>query len=91
MSRVLAVVDNSIMVKFADVKPNDILHISGDERDPIIERVEFDGRGLVRLHYKPRNVLNQWYPVNSNWMETAHGNHIFIHDLYNERADFEKT
>lgn len=87
--RVLAVVGRSIMVYIYDVVPGDILHIRGDESDPIIERVEHSG-DEIRFQYKvPKNVGTKI--TKSSWMlrNSRFGNKTFIHDLKNERLEFD--
>lgn len=85
MSRVLGVVGNTIMVHIHDVVPGDVLSIYGDERDPIVERIERDGN-KVRLHYKSHaGTLTK----HSIWMNPEQGERMFVTDLKNERREFE--
>lgn len=103
-TRVRAVVDTSIMVHIHDVVPGDIVYIRGNEKDPIIDRVERREDGWVRLHYKVAGVQPDVFDVNgktwvlhpikmSQWMNpspsrTGNGC-MFIHDLKRERDLYE--
>lgn len=94
MTRVLSVVDRSIMVSVFDVRPNDIIHVSGDERDPIVERVEHNDKGQVRFHYKQSPQRRMSRNIDTTlWMPAVPGqmDKVFIHDLMNERVEFNVT
>jgi len=90
-SRVKAIVGNSIMVELKDVKVGDILCVSGDEGDPIIEQID-EHNGSFRFHYRPRGFnerLGCDHVTESSWLnpnEDRSSGHIFVTDLKNERA-----
>ena len=98
MSRVQGVIGRAIKVSIYDVVDGDILDSRGGEGDPIIERVERDG-DRVRFHYKHREPTEIQKELNitpvavSNWMGkdvTGCSGFVFIHDLRNERKDYER-
>jgi hypothetical protein len=87
MTRVLSVVENSIMVSIFDVVPGDILFIRGDERDLIIESVEKREDGAVRYIYKKQE--GRYHAPHTIWMDgKLDGGKVFLHDLKRERLEF---
>jgi hypothetical protein len=87
VSRVLAVVERSIMVHIHDVVPGDIISVRGDESDPIIQYIEQNGEDY-RFHYRDRgpDAVKR-----SNWMQPWRGNghnKVFVADLKGERHEY---
>lgn len=88
MSRVKGIVGNAIKVHIHDVVAGDILSISNDESDPIIEVIERDGE-KVRFLYRERPKLQILTINKSFWLDPKKGEYVFIHDLKGERFEFE--
>ena len=74
------------MVHIHDVVPGDVLYCNDDESDPIISKIEVDGekRKFFYKTFRPDDIAE------SLWLDPAIGKHVFIHDLKQERFEFQK-
>lgn len=76
------------MVHIHDVVPGDIVHICGDEADPIIQEIKRDGQ-LTKFVYRPgarHPEIKETF-----WMDPNTSNGCFIHDLKGERFLYEES